>query len=84
VKEKTWKIFIQQSLSRTLSVVRGDWKYIAPSNSPVFEPNTLIELGQDTIPQLYRLTDDAGERKNVAGENPGKVKELVSLLESVK
>ena len=75
---------IQQSLSRTLSVVSENWKYITPSDAPAFEPNTRIELGQDTIPQLYNLTDDAGERNNIAAENPGKVKELVSILESVK
>ena len=75
---------IQQSLSRTLSVVSEDWKYITPSDAPAFEPDTRIELGQDTIPQLYRLTDDAGERNNLAAEYPGKVKELVSILESVK
>ncbi|MFZ0281482.1 MAG: arylsulfatase [Bacteroidales bacterium] len=75
---------IQQSLSRTLSVVSENWKYITPGDAPAFDPNTGIELGQDTIPQLYRLTDDAGERNNIAAENPGKVKELVSILESVK
>ena len=75
---------IQQSLSRTLSIVRGNWKYITPSKADRFDPNTHIELGQDTIPQLYNLTDDAGEKNNVAKEFPEKAKELTSILESVK
>jgi arylsulfatase A-like enzyme len=75
---------IQQSVSRTLSIVSGNWKYITPSKSERIDLNTHIELGQDTIPQLYNLKYDAGERKNIAGENMVKVKELSLILESIK
>ena len=75
---------IQQSLSGTLSIVQGNWKYITPSKAVRYNPNTNIELGQDSVPQLYNLTDDAGEKNNIAEEYPEKVKELTLKLESVK
>lgn len=75
---------IQQSLSRTLSIVAGNWKYITPSKAERYNPYTNIELGQDSIPQLYNLKDDAGERNNIAGEYPEKVNELISKIEALK
>ena len=75
---------IQQSLSVTLSIVSENWKYITPSHAPGYNPSTNIELGQDTIPQLYNLAEDPGEKNNIAGELPEKVKELTVKLESLK
>ena len=40
-------------------------------------------MGNDTLPQLYNLKDDAGETKNLATENPVKLKELETLLEKI-
>jgi arylsulfatase A-like enzyme len=75
---------IQQSVARTLSIVSGNWKYITPSKAERYNPNTRIEMGQDSIPQLYNLTDDAVEKKNIAKVHPEKVNELSLILESLK
>ena len=61
----------RDSLFRTRpgSVVRyGDWK--------------LHYYFEDKGIELYNLSDDIGERKNMAFENPEKTKELLSLLEN--
>lgn len=74
---------VQQSLG-TLSVVKGNWKYIKPTKAPKYNRNTNTELGHDTIEQLYNLKEDVGEKENVAAKYPEKTSELKALLESLK
>ena len=68
----------------SLAVIERDWKLIAPSNGPKVNQNTSTELGNDPAPQLYNLRDDPGERNNVAGEQPKRVKTLTESLNHVK
>ena len=68
----------------SLSVSDGEWKYIAPSNGPRYNKLTNIELGNDTLPQLYNLKDDIGETNNLYLDNPEKLEELKSILEAEK
>jgi len=71
--------------SGTLSVIEGDWKYIAPSNRDnPYIANTNTETGTITQPQLYNLKDDIGERNNIAAEYPDKVEKLAAIIEKVK
>ena len=51
-------------------VIEDGWKLIAPA-----KPN---ESGE---PELYRVSVDEGERKNLAGEQPGRVAELLQRLD---
>jgi arylsulfatase A-like enzyme len=75
---------IEQSIATALSVVRKEWKYISPSKGPKYNENTNIELGHDTVPQLYNLSNDIGEKINVAEKYPDIVKESQLLLETLK
>lgn len=68
----------------TFSIIKGNWKYIEPSNRPSYNKNTDIEMGTDPAPQLYNLDTDLGEKNNVAEQYPEKVKELQDLLQSIK
>ncbi len=68
----------------TLSLIKGDWKYIEPSKGPKINRNVNIELGNDPEPQLYDLENDLGEKHNVAAEHPEVVKELAALLKKIK
>jgi arylsulfatase A-like enzyme len=70
--------------ARTLSIRQGQWKYISPNDGPKINEPTNTELGNDPEPQLYDLSDDIGETKNLAQENPGKVKELAAKLEEIR
>jgi len=68
----------------TMALISGEWKYIVPKSGTKISAYTNIEMGNDSEPQLYQLTTDLGETKNLAAENPGKVKEMESLLAKIK
>jgi arylsulfatase A-like enzyme len=68
----------------TLSLVAGKWKLIAPSQGPAFSQQTSTELGNDPKPQLYDLTADLGERRNVAAGHPELVRELKERLARIQ
>ena len=75
---------VEQSINSTLSLLVGNWKYIEPSKGPKINKDTNTELGNLPEPQLYNLTDDPGETKNVAAAHPEKVKEMQALLGKIK
>jgi len=60
-------------LPLSMAVHSGDWKLIR-----------LFHEGEDGAHgyRLYNLAEDIGERNNLAGENPDKVKELDMLMEA--
>jgi arylsulfatase A-like enzyme len=68
----------------TLSLIRGDWKYIEPSKGRRMNVSTNTELGNDPQPQLYDLKDDLGEKDNVATEHPRRVQEMAALLRKIR
>ncbi|TWT47839.1 sulfatase family protein [Botrimarina hoheduenensis] len=68
-------------LTAKLAVRRGDWKYIEPDDGPQVLTNTGAETANSFHPQLYNLSTDAGERKNVAGKHPQIVDQLANLLQ---
>ncbi|MEJ7740258.1 MAG: arylsulfatase [Chitinophagaceae bacterium] len=76
-------ILIEQGIE-SLAVVKDEWKYIAPNKGKAMDALTNIELGNNPLPQLYNFKNDIGEKNNLAEKYPEKVKELESLLLSVK
>lgn len=78
------KYVVEHALNGTLSLIKGDWKYIEPHKGVPILKQTNIETGYNEQPQLYNLKTDIGEKNNVAGKNPGKVREMSDLLKSVK
>lgn len=65
------------------TVVRaGDWAYIPPYAGPAVSQHTHTELGNAREPQLYDLSADIGQRRNLAGERPEVVAELEARLEA--
>lgn len=75
---------VQQNLNNTLAIIKGQWKYIEPSEGPALEKWTQTELGNSKEPQLYDLSTDPAEKSNVATQHPDVVKEMATLLNSVK
>jgi len=75
---------IEHALNGTLSIIKGNWKYIEPSTGKRIDENTNIELGNYIDAQLYNLSIDLGEKNNVAIDNKAKVEELSALLNSIK
>lgn len=79
------KWIVEQSYNHTLSVRTKDWKYIEPSDGPAGIPwISVIESGNSTEPQLYKITDDCYEQKNVALENPEVVFMMQDILRQVR
>ncbi|MDF3077478.1 MAG: arylsulfatase [Sphingobacteriaceae bacterium] len=74
---------VEHAANQTLGLISGNWKYISPANGPKENKNG-IETGNDESPQLYRLDADAGERKNLAAENPIIVKKMQDELKALQ
>ncbi|MCY7353263.1 MAG: arylsulfatase [Cytophagaceae bacterium] len=75
---------VEHAVSGTLSVVKGFWKYIEPSQGVKINKNTNTETGADAQPQLYDLATDWAERQNVAAAHSDKIRELAALLQEVR
>ena len=75
---------VEHALNGTLSIIKGDWKYIEPGKGPKLNQDTNIETGYDSQPQLYNLKTDLAERKNLAPGNEKQVKEMEKLLKSIR
>lgn len=77
---------------RTLSIRRGDWKYLDHTgsggnryeNDPRLQPFQLSDIAANAPGQLYDLATDPGETRNLAFERPEIVIELKTLLEQSK
>jgi arylsulfatase A-like enzyme len=82
-KSKKGRTFVVEH-AYTLSVISGKWKYIEPNEGEAIDKSVNIELGNSLQPQLYDLSKDIGEKKNLADKYPEKVKELAALLDDVK
>ncbi|MBA4148624.1 MAG: arylsulfatase [Verrucomicrobia bacterium] len=67
-----------------LALRQGSWKYIEPREGPRVNKNTNIELGNDSAPQLYNLTEDPGETRNLAARHPAKTQELQDQLRKIR
>ena len=62
----------------------GDWVFIPPHEGPALMPDKDIETGNSPEPQLYNLSDDFGQRDNLAPAQPDKLEELQQVLETIQ
>ena len=67
-----------------LGIIIDNWKYIDPNNGSSYDHSTKTELGNSKEPQLYNLSSDISERKNLALQYPDKVKSLSEKLHQIK
>jgi arylsulfatase A-like enzyme len=81
-KQTGRKIFIEDASG--LSIIKDGWKYIAPGAGPAIMKLVNIETGTLPVPQLYDLNTDLGEKNNLAKKYPEKVRDLATLLKSIK
>jgi arylsulfatase A-like enzyme len=74
--------------ARTLSIRRGDWKYIDHAGSggnrydkdPALKRYAIPEKAPQAPGQLYNLARDPGESNNLYDQEPAIVAELSELL----
>jgi arylsulfatase A-like enzyme len=74
---------VEHAANGRLSIIRGNWKYIEPGPGEKILLHTLTETGNDSLPQLYNLERDIGERYNEADNYPEMVNELHDLLQEI-
>jgi arylsulfatase A-like enzyme len=67
-----------------LAIRQGKWKLIESNKGPAVNKQVNIETGNAIKEQLYDLSTDLAEQKNLAAENPAKVEEMTALLQSVR
>jgi len=65
------------------AVRNGTWKYI-DHTPPEGLPEARLEQLKEFEPQLYDLSEDPAEQKNLYHMNPDKVEELSKLLETIR
>lgn len=81
-KVKLREATVHHSINGSFAIRQGDWKLIlCPGSGGWSSPKPNIAF-KEKLPliQLYNLSSDPAESKNVFKENPAKVKELYALL----
>lgn len=75
----------EMSNTHVISVRSGKWKYIEPSDGPkMITWGPKIETGNLPEHQLYDMSTDQGERKNVAAEHPDVVEKMQQYIREVR
>mgnify|MGYP006276482967 FL=1 len=67
-----------------LALREGSWKYLEPAKGPARNNQTNTELANDPKAQLYDLSNDPGETKNLAEAEPGRVSRMADSLEAIR
>lgn len=75
---------VEHAPNGRLSIIKGEWKFIEPGPGVKLKINSNTETGNDTIPQLYNLKSDIGEKINVSNANATVLKQLSELLKDIK
>ncbi|WP_419776355.1 sulfatase family protein [Maribacter flavus] len=73
---------VLEATSRT-AFRKGDWAMIPPYNGPARNDLVDIELGNDSVYQLYNLQDDIGQQNNLAESHPEKLQELIDSYRAI-
>ena len=68
----------------SISLREGRYKFIPAGKGAKFSRSTGIELGNDTVPQLYDLAEDPGETENLAESEPERVRAMAARLDAIR
>lgn len=63
---------------------KGNWAYIPPYEGPAINKFVNIELGNSEKEQLYDLSQDIGQRNNLASSQPEKLEEMRAGFEKIR
>ena len=86
-KTQSARTYLLEESVGTVALRKNNWKYIQPiapdKALPGWLANKDIEMGFESTPQLFDLTDDTGEQTNLAENYPQLVKELEMKTQSL-
>lgn len=74
---------ILEATSRT-ALRKGEWIFIPPYDGPAVNNQVNIELGNAKEFQLYNVSEDLGETRNLAKEHPEKLEEMRKTFEEIR
>ncbi|NJB85413.1 arylsulfatase A-like enzyme [Lewinella marina] len=74
---------VLEATSRT-ALRRDDWLMIPPYTGLALLEEVQIETGNNDSYQLYKLSEDPGQRINLAEELPEKLTEMVTAFENIR
>jgi arylsulfatase A-like enzyme len=74
---------ILEATGRT-ALRKGDWVLIPPYKGPAVAKNVNIELGNAPEYQLYNLSTDLEQQKDLASEQAGKLMEMIAAYEEIR
>lgn len=77
------ELVVEGSQAKTV-LRKGDWTFIPPHKGRASSKNTHVELGNSSDDQLYDLSRDIGQIRNVAKENPDIVKSMAARLDEIR
>jgi len=78
------KNLVTEGFGAKTLIRQGDWVFIPSYPGPRLFGNKGIETGNASEPQLYQMSEDIGQRENLADRHPEKVAELQALLHSIQ
>lgn len=81
-KSTTGRAVLVEQGTQGLALRQGNWKFIPAGKGPAQIKS--MRTGNSPQPQLYDLSKDPGETKNLATEQPGKLKELAATFATLK
>ena len=81
-KSTTGRATLVEQGTNGLALREGNWKFI-PSDKGAAQVKSM-RTGNSPQPQLYDLSQDPGETKNLAKEKPEKLQELSSAFEQIQ
>jgi arylsulfatase A-like enzyme len=79
-RQKGRKAIVMEGIAG-LALRAGEWKYIPPFKGQAKFKD--MRSGHSPQAQLYHLTDDPAETRNLAAKHPEKVKELAAMLDAI-
>ena len=74
---------LYESLSKAKVLRRGKWEYLEPSDGPLVNTYTGIELGNSPKGQLYNMMYDVGQREDVAERYPETAEAMAERIREI-
>lgn len=75
--------FVLEATTKT-ALRQGNWVMIPPYPGPAVQNQVNIELGNSESYQLYDLSEDIGQQRNLAESHPEKLQEMIQLFEQIR
>ncbi len=83
ISDEGRKELVLEAIKRT-ALRQGDWVMIPPYPGRKINPNVNIELGNGDDFLLYNLKEDSSQQRNLAGEHPEKLRDMVEAYKALR